>query len=382
MRVKGVSPDGKKAVEFESELIGRELIDRMVNFDLSEDDIRKRIDRLAVSADVKSLLYSLAKASIAIGAQVVRIGRKVIDYVCMLVKEFPKVTFFALLGAIAGFLVATIPILGVVLGPIVTPIAIAVGAAFGVLEDILDQALKRKITEFHAQFAPLREPHEGQSNRLVRWRQRSRVRTAQVQASIGYRRGCVHEPACQEGRVRGVGRLWGGNVCSGYREILRCRLSSFSVVGRPVGDRNRDGDDACGVGCRRSSRCWRCLDRHYALCARTRRCTRQNGTGIHQYPARHNRPGLIRLDGTAGTEGCAVDGEIDHAEAQAIERWFVREWGYDPSFVQKGLAFFDSRLDEVRIADIATALPLQAREPGLQLSRDDSRGGALPEGGH
>jgi len=58
MRVKGVSPDGKKAVEFESELIGREFIDRMVNFDLSEDDIRKRIDRLAVSADVKSLLYS------------------------------------------------------------------------------------------------------------------------------------------------------------------------------------------------------------------------------------------------------------------------------------------------------------------------------------
>ena len=155
MRVKGVSPDGKKAVEFESELIGREFIDRMVNFDLSEDDIRKRIDRLAVSADVKSLLYSLAKASIAIGAQVVRIGRKVIDYVCMLVKEFPKVTFFALLGAIAGFLVATIPILGVVLGPIVTPIAIAVGAAFGVLEDIRDQALKRKITEVHAQCPPL-----------------------------------------------------------------------------------------------------------------------------------------------------------------------------------------------------------------------------------
>jgi len=30
-----------------------------------------------------------------------------------------------------------------------------VGAASGVREDIRDQALKRKITEFHAQFAPL-----------------------------------------------------------------------------------------------------------------------------------------------------------------------------------------------------------------------------------
>lgn len=50
-----------------------------------------------------------------------------------------------------------------------------------------------------------------------------------------------------------------------------------------------------------------------------------------------------------------VDGKIDQAEAQAIERWFVRQWGYDPTFVQKGLAFFTTRLDEVRIADIATS---------------------------
>lgn len=155
MRVKGVSPDGKKAVEFESELIGPEFIERMINFDLSEDDIRKRIDSLAVSADVKSLLYALAKASITVGRQVVRVGRKVIDYVWTLLKEFPKLTFFALLGAIAGFLVASIPIIGVVVGPILTPIAVAVGAAFGVLEDIQDQALKRKIAEFHAQFNPL-----------------------------------------------------------------------------------------------------------------------------------------------------------------------------------------------------------------------------------
>lgn len=155
MKVKGSSPDGKKTVEFESERIDAEFVDRMTTFDLSEEEIRKRIERLDVSADVKSLLLALTKASISVGRQLIRIGRKIVDLVCKLINEFPKLTFLALLGAIAGFLVASIPLLGLVLGPILTPISIAVGAAFGVLEDLKDHALTRRIREFQAQFAPL-----------------------------------------------------------------------------------------------------------------------------------------------------------------------------------------------------------------------------------
>ena len=155
MRVKGVSPDGRKTVEFDSKLVEAEFLERMLKFELTEEDIRKRIDRLTVSADVKSLLYALTRASITVGRQAVRIGRKIIDFVCTLLKEFPNIAFFSLLGAIAGFLVASIPIIGVVLGPILTPIAVAVGGALGALEDIRDRALKRKIAEFQAQFAPL-----------------------------------------------------------------------------------------------------------------------------------------------------------------------------------------------------------------------------------
>lgn len=155
MKIKGVSPDGKNSIEFESDAIDTDFINRMLSFDLSDEYIRKRIDRLAVSADVKALLYALAKASVTVGQTVVRIGRKVLDFVCTLLKEFPKLTFFALLGAITGFLVASIPILGIVIGPFLTPIAIALGAAFGVLEDIKDQSLRRKIAEFQAQFSPL-----------------------------------------------------------------------------------------------------------------------------------------------------------------------------------------------------------------------------------
>lgn len=155
MKVKGVSPDGKTQLEFENDSIDSEYINRLTRFDMSEETIRKSIDGLSVSADVKSLLHALSTASITIGRQVVRIGRTVIDFVCKMLNEFPKLTFFALLGAIVGFLVASIPLIGIVLGPIVKPIAIAVGAAFGSLEDLKDQALKRKITEFHAEFSPL-----------------------------------------------------------------------------------------------------------------------------------------------------------------------------------------------------------------------------------
>ncbi len=57
-----------------------------------------------------------------------------------------------------------------------------------------------------------------------------------------------------------------------------------------------------------------------------------------------------------------VDGKIDQSETEAIERWFVRQWGYDLNFVQKGLAFFTARLDEIRIADMATSLARYKQE--------------------
>lgn len=155
MRVKAVSLDGKKTLEFESTAITPGFLESMVSFELTEEDVRKRIERLEVSADVKSLLFAMTKASVTIGRQVVRVGRKIIDYICGLLKEYPKMTFFALLGAVAGLLVATIPLIGFILAPLLTPIAIAVGAAFGALEDLRDQALKRKIAEFQAKFAPL-----------------------------------------------------------------------------------------------------------------------------------------------------------------------------------------------------------------------------------
>ena len=59
-------------------------------------------------------------------------------------------------GAIAGFLVASIPILGVVLGPTFTPLAILLGLVSGLSQDFKDKALARLIAEINAKFNPLK----------------------------------------------------------------------------------------------------------------------------------------------------------------------------------------------------------------------------------
>lgn len=155
MKIKGVNPETGEEFEAEADQVDKGFIDSMLDFKLSNEDMRKLIDSLNVSADVKSLLYAFSKATIKAGEFVLKIGRKIIDFVCMLFKEYPNATFGVIFGAIVGFLISTIPVLGVVLGPIAASIFISIGFIFGAKEDISDKGLARKIAEANAEFAPL-----------------------------------------------------------------------------------------------------------------------------------------------------------------------------------------------------------------------------------
>ena len=137
------------------ENIDQDFIDSMSFFEMADEELKKFIENLNVSADIKSLLYSFSKATIKAGEFVLKIGRKIIDFVFLLYREYPSATFGMVFGAIAGFLVASIPLLGAVLGPIFTPIAIAIGLLGGLREDLKDKALIRRVAEINANFAPL-----------------------------------------------------------------------------------------------------------------------------------------------------------------------------------------------------------------------------------
>jgi len=51
-----------------------------------------------------------------------------------------------------------------------------------------------------------------------------------------------------------------------------------------------------------------------------------------------------------------ADGSIDPTEREAINTYFVKEWGFDPHFVTEGLAFTEQRLPDLSLKDLAEAL--------------------------
>jgi len=155
MEVKGVNPETGEEYQSQSEQIDNKFLKYLRDFSVSDDDIRRLIDKLDISADAKSLLFSFSKTTIKIGENIVKVGKKIIDIIFTMLKEFPSATFGIIFGATVGLLISSIPVLGVVLGPIFTPIAIAIGLAVGLVEDIKDKNLVRKIKQQAATFSPL-----------------------------------------------------------------------------------------------------------------------------------------------------------------------------------------------------------------------------------
>lgn len=156
MIVEGVNQETGETCKVNSEKIDRGYIESMSMFEKTDAEIKRRIDNLGLSADAKSLLYSFSNATIKAGEYIIKIGRKILDYICRILDEFPNATFGMVFGAVAGFLVSSIPILGFVLGPLMSPILMAFGLLGGLAEDLKDKALERKISEINGRFTPLR----------------------------------------------------------------------------------------------------------------------------------------------------------------------------------------------------------------------------------
>ena len=156
MKITAINPESGAEFQAESKSITSEFIAMMADFEMTDEGIKRMIDNLDVSADVKSLLYTFSKATIKAGEYVLKVGRKIIDYICTLFKEYRHVSFGIIFGAIAGLLVSMIPISGWLLGPIVTPILMLTGMAGGLYEDLKDKQLERKIVEINGKFSPLK----------------------------------------------------------------------------------------------------------------------------------------------------------------------------------------------------------------------------------
>lgn len=114
--------------------------------------LRDRIDRLAVSADAKALLYDLADITLDIGGKVVSAGRQILAFVLDLVKRFPDTAFGVIVALVVSSLIAAIPLLGVVLGPLLTPLLLAFGLASGALADLKEAAIRSRVSHLERHF--------------------------------------------------------------------------------------------------------------------------------------------------------------------------------------------------------------------------------------
>lgn len=155
MKVSGVDPNSGKEIEIEIQNPEIGFFESMRNVEMSDEAIKRMIDNLGVSADAKSLLYTVSKVTIKVGEFIVNIGRKILDVVCYTFREFPKTTFMSVFGGIVGMLISSIPFLGIILGPLVTPILVALGMVAGLTLDFQDKLLENKILRRVAEFAPL-----------------------------------------------------------------------------------------------------------------------------------------------------------------------------------------------------------------------------------
>lgn len=126
------------------------------DFEMNDEQLRSRIDRMGVSADIKALLYSFSKATIRAGKVVLKIGRKIIDILFSISKAFPSLTFGVIFGLVVGALVAAIPLIGFVLGPLASSIAVAVGFVLGAKAELDSGDLGKRVDAVLAEFAPLR----------------------------------------------------------------------------------------------------------------------------------------------------------------------------------------------------------------------------------
>jgi len=156
MIVEATDPATGKTIQMECGVQSEDEIRDLLSFDLSEESLKKRIDALAISSDAKSVLFTIAKTTIRVGSLVVKIGRKVLDIITELLAEFPMASTGTIFGAIFGYLVSSVPIIGFVFGPFIGALAIAFGFAVGAMQDISNKALEHRVMSAVVSFDALK----------------------------------------------------------------------------------------------------------------------------------------------------------------------------------------------------------------------------------
>lgn len=138
MQVEAVNPETGERFALELSPEELEELVRDARPRLSKKALERKVDNLAIPADVKVSLASFTSATVKIGNAVLNIGRRVLEIVLDLVKRYPKFTFAVVLYLVGKLLVTVVPALIPMLGPLLP----AMELAFAFVMDYLERRKK------------------------------------------------------------------------------------------------------------------------------------------------------------------------------------------------------------------------------------------------
>ena len=138
-----------------AKLSGQDLSEFLADVPTSRA-IRDWLERAPISADAKSLLFSVAATAVKIGGMVVNVGLKVLQTIQILVREHPSTAFGLVVGLVLSYLTTQVPLIGALLSPLLSPIFLAFGIGMGAIIDMKDRAVRSRVEELSAEFAVLR----------------------------------------------------------------------------------------------------------------------------------------------------------------------------------------------------------------------------------
>ena len=111
MLITGIEPETGEKMEVQVPDANAAGLDNLRALGLNPRQFKSKIEALDISADAKVILFKMASTVLKVGDTVVKIGQKIIEVVFDLLSRFPNTGFGLVLGAVAGILVSSIPII-------------------------------------------------------------------------------------------------------------------------------------------------------------------------------------------------------------------------------------------------------------------------------
>jgi hypothetical protein len=118
----------------------------------SDSQILRQIESLSISADAKALLADLLKLATRVGQTVLRIGRKIIDFVLSLLRAFPHIGFRVVVAVVATMLISMVPVIGTALASVLGPLALALGIVWGGAIEVRSPDFEKRVRDFATEF--------------------------------------------------------------------------------------------------------------------------------------------------------------------------------------------------------------------------------------